>query len=213
MKTIDVKVDGTDEYALKGLSIKLTKMKDLFKGNDEFKIFDGNDKLIGSSKSDKLSGYAGKDTINGGNGGDSIWGTDGNDLLYGEAGADVISGGKDNDLLDGGLGLNTLTGNQGNDTFHFSAQFGVGTSSAITVFKSGEDSFELVKSVFPDLTGSGELAASKFIKSTDYAGEDGVVVYDKAKGGISYAVDSNSLIKFAEVSANLNLKASDFYLV
>ena len=137
MKTIDVKVGGTDEYELKGLSIKLTKMKDFFKGNYESKIFDGNDKLIGSSQSDKLSGYAGKDTINGGNGGDTIWGANGNDKLYGEAGNDLITGGKGNDLLDGGAGFNTLTGDAGSDTFQFSSQLSSSNSSSITDFKSG----------------------------------------------------------------------------
>jgi Ca2+-binding RTX toxin-like protein len=213
MNSIDVKVGGNDEYSIKGLSLKLTKMKDFFKGNYESKVFDGNDKLIGSSSSDKLAGFNGKDTAKGGNGGDTIGGDGGDDKLYGESGGDVISGGSGNDLLDGGLGLNSLTGNSGKDTFHFSSQLGASNSSAITDFKSGQDTIELVKSVFPDLTGKGQLAADKFIKSTDYTDQDGVVVYDKATGAISFAVDSGSLIKFAEVTANLNLKASDFYLV
>lgn len=213
MKTIDVTVGGTDEYELKGLAIKIRKMKDFFKGDYESKIFKGNDKLIGSSESDTLAGFSGKDTVKGNNGGDTIVGGTDNDKLYGESGGDLISGGKGNDLLDGGSGLNSLTGDQGNDTFHFSSQLAAGNSSAITDFKSGVDTIELVKSVFPDLTGKGELAADKFIKSTDYSGQDGVVVYNKATGELSFAVDSGSLIKFAEVTANLNLKASDFYLV
>ncbi len=126
MKTVDVSVGGHDEYEIKGLSIKLSKMKDFFKGNYESKVFNGNDKLIGSSQSDTLAAY-GNDTIKGGNGGDTIVGGNGNDKLYGESGGDLISGGKGNDLLDGGSGVNSLTGDAGNDTFHFSAQLAAGT--------------------------------------------------------------------------------------
>lgn len=213
MKSIDVKVGGTEEYFLKGLSIKIRKMKDYFKGDYESKIFKGNDKLVGSSQSDKLAGFDGNDTIQGGAGGDTIWGGNGNDKLYGQGGGDLITGGKGNDFLDGGDGANSLTGNAGKDTFQFSSQLAAGNSSAITDFKSGQDIIQLVKSVFPDLSGKGKLSSDSFIKSTDYDGEDGVVVYNKANGHLSFAVDSGNLIKFGEVTANLNLKASDFFIV
>jgi Ca2+-binding RTX toxin-like protein len=214
MKTIDVKVGGTDEYELKGLDIKIRKMKDFFKGNYESKIFEGKDTINGSSQSDKLSGFAGDDTISGGNGGDTILGDNGNDSLYGEGGADTIKGGKGNDLLDGGSGFNSLTGNAGKDTFHFSTQLNASNSSAITDFTASQgDIIQLVKSVFPDLSGKGVLQPGNFVKSADYAGQDGVVVYDKASGVLQFATSSNVLVKFGEVTANLDLKASDFFVV
>ena len=213
MKSIEVKVGGTDEYFLKGLDIKLRKMKDFFKGDYESKIFEGKDKLIGSGESDTLAGFAGDDTIKGGNGGDTITGLNGNDKLYGEGGGDLISGGKGNDLLDGGTASNSLTGNAGRDTFQFSSQLSASNSSSITDFKIGQDIIQLVKSVFPDLAGKGVLSSSSFVKAGDYAGQDGVVVYDKATGVLQFAVDSNSLIKFGEVASNTNLKASDFFIV
>lgn len=213
MKTIDVKVGGTEEYELTGLSIKLNKMKDVFKGNYESKIFNGKDTLKGSSQGDTLAGYDGNDTIKGANGDDDIGGGKGNDKLWGESGGDVISGGKGNDLLDGGIGTNFLSGNAGRDTFQFSSQLSSSNSSTITDFKKGTDVIQLVKSVFPDLSGKGTLSSSSFVKSTDYTGQDGVVVYDKASGQLSFAVDSFSLIKFGAVSSNLNLKASDFDIV
>lgn len=212
MKSVDVKVGGTDEYFVKGLGLKIRKMKDFFKGDYESKIFKGKDKLIGSSESDKLAAFNGDDTVKAGNGGDEISGAKGKDKLYGETGGDVISGGSGNDLLDGGAGINSLTGDGGSNTFRFSSQLSASNSSTITDFKIGVDKIELVKSVFPDLSGKGQLSPDSFVKSTDYSGQDGVVVYDKASGHVSFAVDSNVLFKFAEVTTNLNLKASDFLI-
>ena len=39
-----------------------------------------------------------------------------------------------------------------------------------------------------------------------------VIVYDKATEALSYAIDPNNLIKFAEVTVNLNLKNTDIIL-
>jgi len=213
MNSVDVKVDGTDQYSVNGLGLKIRKMKTFFKGDYESKIFNGDDKLIGSKEADKLAGFDGNDLVKSGNGGDSIIGGKGNDKLYGESGGDKITGGDGNDFIDGGSGINTLTGNGGTNTFHFSTQLSADNSSAITDFRTGVDRIELVKSAFPDLSGKGKLAPDSFIKSTDYAGQDGVVVYDKSNGHVSFAIDSNNLIKFAEVSANLSLKSTDFWIV
>ncbi len=213
MKSIDVKVHGSEKYFLGGLDIKLTKMKNFFTGNYEKAIFKGNDKIVGSNQGDKLAGFNGNDKINGGGGNDKIAGGKGNDKLYGEGGADVIAGNAGKDFLDGGTGSNVLSGGKGADTFQFSSQLAVGNTSSITDFKPGEDKIQLVKAVFPELTGSGKLSSDKFIKSSDYAGEDSVIVYNKANGRLSYAIDSNNLIKFGEVQSGLNLKAGDFFLV
>ena len=216
MKTIDVKVDGDDQYELTGLDIKIRKMKDFFKGNYESKIFDGNDTLKGSSKSDTLAGYSTATTRStaatvatpscGGNG---------NDKLYGEGGNDLMSGGKGNDLLDGGSGFNSLTGDAGKDTFQFSSPAERqqllrhyrlhGRRRAISSSSSSR--------CFPIFRARATLASANFVKSTDYAGQDGVVVYNKATGALQFATSSNVLVKFGEVTANLDLKASDFFVV
>ena len=186
MKKIAVEVAGADDYTIGGLSIKLKTFKKFFKGDYESKIFKGNDKMTGSSQSDKLAGFNGADTIKGGNGGDSIGGANGSDKLYGENGADLMTGGKGSDLLDGGLGTNTLTGNSGNDSFRFSSQLGASYSS-ITDFAAGRDSIELDNTAFAGIGGKGKLAASQFFLATDYAGEAGAVIYDKATGVMSYS--------------------------
>ncbi len=212
MKTIDVKVGDVDQYFIKGIDLKIRKMSDFFSGNYEKKLFKGDDKIVGSSQKDKLAGFDGKDTIQAGSGGDNVGGGKGNDKLSGQAGNDVMAGNAGNDWLDGGDGFNTLSGGGGKDTFHFSSQLSAGNVSSITDFKSGADKIELVRSVFPDLTGKGTLAADKFVKLADYSGQDNVIVYDKATGALSYAIDPNNLIKFAEVTVNLNLKNTDIIL-
>ena len=60
------------------------------------------------------------------------------------------------------------------------------------------------------------MARSQFFQSTDYAGQAGAVIYDKATGVLSYrrqqrpiAMPSSS----AKSAANLNLKDKDFFVI
>lgn len=213
MNSVEVEKDGKDQYEISGLSLKIRKMKEFFKGNYEKNIFSGDDTLLGSKKNDTLAGFDGNDTIKGNNGGDRLLGGNGDDKLYGQAGADTIEGGKGNDLLDGGDGKNTLTGGPGDDRFRFSSELDAKNSSKITDFTIGEDRIELVNTAFPGIGGRGGLHSSQFIKSADYTNQSDVVVYDKATGGLSYAVAAGNLIKFGEVTANLNLTHNDIFVV
>ncbi len=216
MKKIAVKVDGENDYTIGGLSIKLNKMKDFFKGDYEAKIFKGNDSINGSSKADTLAAFNGADTVKGGNGGDTIDGGNGSDKLFGEAGSDLIVGGKGDDLLDGGVGTNSLTGNSGADTFRFSSQLNISNRSTITDFTLGEDTIALENSVFASIGAKGKLAASQFFLSTDYAGEAGAVIYTKATGVLSYSVSGGPIvnaIQFGDVTTNLNLTNKDFLVI
>lgn len=213
MKTIDVKVGGVEQYTLQDLDLNLRKLKDTFSGDYEKTLFKGADKLVGSSEGDRLSGFNGKDKIKAGEGDDSVKGGKGGDTIYGEGGDDVLAGNSGRDWLDGGSGINSLTGGKGKDTFHFSSQLSADNLSTITDFKSGADRIELMKAVFPGLSGNGELGADQFVKAGDYAGEAHVVVYDQTSGGLSYAVTSGTLVKFGAVSAGLDLASSDLFIV
>lgn len=213
MKSVDVKVGGADQYSISGLSIKLKDFKSFFKGNYESKIFSGNDNMTGSGQSDTLAGFDGRDNISGAGAGDTILGGSGNDKLYGETGNDVVKGGKGNDLIDGGPGINTLTGNAGSDSFLFSSQLNASNSSRVTDFKLGEDIVQLDDAVFPGIGAAGKLSASQFVLASAYAGQSNVVVYNKANGDLSYAVAANNLIKFGELSTNLNVTNKDFLIV
>lgn len=213
MDSVLVKRDGDKQYEVSGLDLKIRKMKDFFKGNYEKKIFSEADTITGSKKKDTLAGFDGADTIKGDKGGDKLLGGNGNDFLYGEAGNDTIKGGKGDDRLDGGDGKNTLTGGSGDDAFRFSSQLNAKNVSTITDFTIGEDRIELANAAFPSIGGSGPLGAAKFILSTAYAGEENVVVYDKATGELSYAVAANDLIAFGKVTGGLNLTYNDIFVV
>jgi hypothetical protein len=198
MNKVEVKVDGSKAYDISGLSLKIRKFKDFFKGNYEAKIFDGKDQFTGSKQADKLYGFNGADNING------------------AGGNDKLVGGKGNDLLDGADGKNTLTGNQGNDAFRFSSQLNSKNYSTITDFTIGEDRIDLANASFPNIGSIGALSASKFVLKTAYAGQSHVVVYDKATGELSYDTTGGSLadaIAFGKVTANLNLTHTDIFVV
>ena len=214
MKAIDVTVDSNHKYYISGLSIKLNSFNKYFKDGFEAKIFKGNDKFTGSSQSDTLAGFNGADNIKAGNGGDTVVGANGSDKLYGEAGADLMTGGKGSDILDGGLGTNSLTGNSGADTFRFSSQL-TASYSSITDFEVGRDTMELENAAFAGIGGKGKLGASHFFLSTDYAGEAGAVIYDKASGHLSYSVSGGPIgnaIAFGDVGINLGLSSKDFLI-
>ena len=52
--------------------------------------------------------------------------------------------------------------------------------------------------------------------STDYKGQDDVVVYFKATGRLAYEADGGSLqnaIQFAKVTPRTDLDSSDFFIV
>ena len=126
-----------------------------------------------------------------------------------------MTGGKGSDLLDGGLGTNSLTGNSGNDSFRFSSQLGASYSS-ITDFAVGRDTIELENTAFAGIGGKGKLAASHFFLATDYAGEAGAVIYDKATGVMSYSATGGPLanaIQFGDVGTNLGLTNANFFVV
>lgn len=198
MNKVQVKVDDSKAYDISGLSLKIRKFKDFFKGNYEAKIFDGNDQFTGSKQADKLYGFNGRDTING------------------VGGNDTLVGGKGNDLLDGGDGKNTLTGNSGNDAFRFSSQLNPKNYSNITDFTLGQDWIELQNVAFPNIGSKGQLSAAKFVLESAYAGQDHVVIYDKASGELSYDTTGGSLadaIVFGKVTANLNLSHTNFFVV
>ena len=92
----------------------------------------------------------------------------------------------------------------------------VASYASITDFTIGQDTIELEKSSFAGIGGKGKLGASQFFMATDYAGEAGAVIYDKATGVLSYSATGGTLanaIQFGDVAANLNLKNSDFLLV
>ena len=152
-------------------------------------------------------GKGGGDTIKGGKGGDDINGGSGGDTILGQAGSDV---------LDGGGGVDTLTGGGGKDAFVFDNQLNGSNVDTITDFTIGTDVIQLDNAVFPGIGGRGPLSGAHFVLSTNFKGQDDVVVYFKATGVLAYDINGGGLgdaIQFAKVTPGLALSASDFLVV
>ncbi len=159
----------------------------------------------------------------GGSGGDYILGNgvanvlsgmDGNDSLYGFAGIDTLSGGNGNDQILGGLGNDVLTGGAGADIFYFNTTLSAAANTdRIVDFNAVADQFKIDNAVFTRLA-LGNLNSALFVTGTAARDSNDYIVYDKARGILSYDADgsgaASAAIKFATVAANTTLSAADF---
>ncbi len=213
---VNVSVNGQLKYAVNNLGMPFSKMQKNFSGDFGSKIFSGADVITGSNGNDTLLGYQAGDDISGKGGNDTVRGGIGNDDINGGGANDTIFGDNGNDVLDGGAGVDTLTGGAGQDAFLFDDQLNGKNIDTVTDFTIGTDVFQLDNSSFPGIGGRGNLPSKKFVLSTDYSGQDDVVVYFKSPGKLAYEVNGGGLgdaIQFAKVTANLNLSANDFVIV
>jgi Ca2+-binding RTX toxin-like protein len=211
---ISVTVKGVLQYALTNLHLPFGQMQSTFSGNFEPNLFAKADTVTGSGQADKLFGFDQGDNISAGNGNDSVKGGNGADDLLGQSGNDTMNGGKGNDILDGGSGTNTLTGGGGKDAFLFDSQLNNANVATITDFVSGPDTIELNNAVFPGIGSRG--TSPKFVLSTDYSGQHNTVIYDQAKGLLSYQSTGSALanaIQFGKVEAGLDLSKGDLLIV
>lgn len=216
MDGVQVSVNGQLQYAVNNLGLDFGDTQKTFKGNFEPNLFAKADVITGSGANDKLLGYGGKDEVSGRGGQDTMKGGNDSDGLNGGGGGDSIFGDAGNDILDGGGGVDSLTGGAGKDAFLFDNQLNGSNLDTITDFKIGTDVIQLAAAAFPGIGGTGQLASKKFVLSTDYKGQDDVVVYFKATGKIAYEIDGGKLgdaIQFAKVTPGLGLGASDFLIV
>lgn len=136
----------------------------------------------------------------------------------GIAGSDTLDGGRGSDLLDGGLSADTLTGGTGEDMFRFSTELGNGNIDWIKDFKVIDDTILLDNLIFKSVGGDGALSLGAFYKSAAGAAHDADdrIIYDTDSGALSYDADGagdGAAIKFAQVSKNLSLSASDFIII
>lgn len=216
MDGIQVSVGGKVQYVVNNLNMPFGDTQKNFKGDFEPSLFKKADLITGSQAADTLYGYNGGDHMSGRGGGDTMYGGNGADDLNGSGGNDILYGGAGNDILNGGGGMDNLTGGAGKDAFQFSSQLSAKNLDTITDFTIGKDVIQLDNSAFPGIGGRGALPSSKFVLSTKYKGQDDVVVYFKAAGVLAYEINGGNLsdaIKFAKVTPNLALSATDFAIV
>jgi serralysin len=211
-------------------------------GNDTISGGKGNDSIDGGTGSDSMSGGTGNDTYIVGETGDKViessgQGTDTvkssithtlaanveNLVLTGSASingtgnslANVLTGNSGNNRLDGSTGSDKLTGGAGADTFVFSTSLGSSNVDTVTDFAAGSDHIQLNRSIFAALAAGG-LSEANFAFATDADAASARIIYDAASGALYYDKDgagSAGDVKFAVLSPNLALNASDFLIV
>jgi Ca2+-binding RTX toxin-like protein len=136
----------------------------------------------------------------------------------GDAGSDMLQGGRGNDLLDGGLAADTLIGGTGEDSFRFSTALGDGNIDRISDFNVANDVILLDNLIFTAIGGNGALALGAFYKSAAGIANaaDDRIIYDTDSGALSYDADGSGgddAVQFAQLRANLNLSALDFFVI
>ncbi len=136
----------------------------------------------------------------------------------GDAGSDILQGGRGNDLLDGGLSADTLIGGTGEDSFRFSTALGDGNIDRINDFSVANDMILLDNLIFTAIGGNGALALGAFYKSAAGIANaaDDRIIYDTDTGALSYDADGSGgddAVQFAQLRANLNLSALDFFVI
>ena len=130
--------------------------------------------------------------------------------------ANTIIGGDGRSLIQGGLGDDTLTGGLGNDTFIFRATASVDT---ITDFAAGVETIYLSKFAFAlDRTNQyAELSAAEFKDiSKGKADASDRILYKSSTGELFWDADGSGsalAVKFAVLQGNVDLSASDFFVV
>ena len=185
-----------------------------------------NNILIGNNAANFLWGFEGNDTIFGG---------DGKDLLMGGDGEDTLIGDKGYDLLIGGDGADILTGGQGRDTFLFDdLSFGRFdllkennlSSDIITDFNPLDDTIQLSNKIFKELQ-IGSLNSNNFVIGSEAKDDNDYIIYNPNTGVLSYDSDGKSddfslygvelfddeAIEIANIGTNLNLTASDIFVI
>ncbi|WP_441968224.1 M10 family metallopeptidase [Microvirga sp. 2MCAF38] len=154
-------------------------------------------------------------------GADSFSGTDIDEQIFGYNGKDTLSGGLGNDSLFGGAGNDLLTGGGGRDGFIFDTRLAKTNVDRIVDFKAKEDRI-LIDDKFFKGVGKGSLSKPvKLSKDKFYVGSEAKdandrIVYNKAKGFLSYDPDGNgdqAAIKFAVVKAKMSLSAADIWII
>ena len=176
----------------------------------------GGDKLFGGEMADTLSGGIGNDSLWGGNGNDSLLGGQDDDWLYGGWGKDKLNGGEGKDVLRGGLGHDTLTGGAGADTFVFANEPIAANADKITDFSVTDDTIELRRSHFTQLTTFGVLDAAHFVTAEAAHDSDDYVIYNPATGALLYDADGSSAgaaVRIALLGVDLALTPADIVVI
>ena len=148
-------------------------------------------------------------------------GSSGNDVFVSGKYKDNLSGGLGNDILNGGLGNDILNGGAGQDIFVFNTKLSKSANcDKIVDFSVKDDSVYLDNAIFKKLgkgTPENPVKLNKAFFTIGAAKDkNDYVLYDKAKGVLSYDADgsgSAKAVEFATTTKNLKLTAGDFFVI
>lgn len=146
--------------------------------------------------------------------GDTIWGSAFDDDLFGFDGNDTINGWQGNDRINGGTGKDTLKGYIGEDTFIFDQKLTKKNYDKIDDFKVGEDTIELKKKIFSELS-KGDLDKASFVVGKKASGDEAQIIYNKDNGKLFYDPDgqgADDKLQVAKVGKHKDITHDDFFV-
>ncbi len=230
---------GNDLYDGRGGTV--TGQIELGLGDDTLLGGNGSESVKGDTGNDLLDGGRGNDVLDGGDAIDTAvfsgaagatvnltlggpqntrYGMDtllAIENLIGGSGADRFIGSSASNMLTGGLGNDKLTGGSGADTFVFNAKLNAKKNvDTITDFRRVDDSFQLENAIFKKLAKVGGLSKSSFVVGAKAKDKNDYIVYDKAKGVLSYDADGSgkgAAVKFAQLKKGLMIDHKDFFVI
>ena len=146
-----------------------------------------------------------------------IVGDAGKNVLTGLAGNDGLEGNAGNDMLSGGLGNDKLAGGAGKDVFVFDTKLNKTTNvDHIVDFMPKVDHIHIDNAVFTKVGKNGALSADAFFAGTKAKDAEDRLIYDKAKGSLSYDPDGTghaAMIRIALLDNKVKLAATDFLVI
>ncbi|MCX7092862.1 MAG: hypothetical protein NTY50_05360 [Methylobacter sp.] len=171
--------------------------------------------LIGNFLANNLAGDKGADVLSGGDGNDTLQGNIGWDKLEGGNGSDKLNGGNGNDFLDGGKGRDLLSGGAGSDIFYLVNALAKNTDK-INDFSVSDDTIQLNKAGFSQLSHTGVLDTGSFVTGTAASDADDYIIYNPTTGALLYDADGNGAeagVKIAVLGVDLAMTYADFVVV
>ncbi|MDB5505717.1 MAG: hypothetical protein JWR75_355 [Devosia sp.] len=139
----------------------------------------------------------------------------GNIKATGNSGINELVGNSRNNVIDGAGGSDKLTGGSGIDHFYFTSTLATNNVDTITDFAVGTDKIFLGRAVFTALPAGIVLSPDAFATGTAASDASDRVIYDATTGALFYdrdGIGGASAVRFAMLTANLGLSASDFIL-
>jgi VCBS repeat-containing protein len=154
---------------------------------------------------------------------ETLTGTPFADVLKGNAGKDTLQGGSGDDKLWGGLSNDTLSGDKGKDVFVFDTKAHKSTNrDKILDFKVTDDAIWLDNAIFTKLGKKGtedkpaQMKKEFFLVGSKAKDKNDYLVYDKAKGVLSYDADGSGkgkAVEIASLSKKLAITYKDFFVI